>query len=78
VPAHHHEYGATPDETAGWAADTLDAGFGDGTGQAMKVLGEAIGMLVVGQRSGRRVSWLEDDNNIFGTDIRVAPPVIGW
>ncbi|SFR10363.1 hypothetical protein SAMN04488564_103382 [Lentzea waywayandensis] len=77
MPTHQHEPGARPEDVANWAADTLDTGFGDGMGQAMKVLGEAIGMVVVGQANGRRVPLLEEDDNVFGLDCKAAPPVIG-
>jgi hypothetical protein len=77
MAAHQYEPGSRPEEVANWAADTLDTGFGDGMGQAMKVLGEAIGMFVVGQADGRRVTFLEETENVFGLDSKAAPPVIG-
>ncbi|MFD5829444.1 hypothetical protein [Lentzea sp. NPDC060358] len=43
----------------------------------MRVLGEAVGMLMGGRPSGRHVTWLEEGENVFGLDRKAAPPVIG-
>jgi hypothetical protein len=76
MAAHQYEQGPRPEHVANWSADTLDLGYTDGMGLAMRVLGEAIGMLAGGQPNGRRVP-LEETADIFGLDSKATVPVIG-
>ena len=76
MAAHQYEQVPRPEHVANWSADPLDMGFGDGMGLAMRVLGEAIGMLAGDQSNGRRVP-LEETANVFGLDSKAAVPVIG-
>jgi hypothetical protein len=75
MAAHQHEPGVRPDEVASWASDTLDHGFGDGMGQAARMLAMAAMMLMSDQESGRRVKLEGED--LFWDDSMTAPPVIG-
>ncbi|MFD9706062.1 hypothetical protein [Lentzea sp. NPDC059081] len=75
MTAHQHEQGPRPEHVANWSADTLDVGFGDGMGLAMRMLGEAAALLMSTQVNDRRVKLLGE--NVFDDDFMGPPPVIG-